>query len=90
MKKKFGRYCVNAVKNNKLSQRSDGLWEATITITGDIEIGIEIDPYTWRGDWLSDFVLGKEDTGNYRLINVENKFKGCSQNTITGVWYKKY
>ncbi|MBO7734724.1 MAG: hypothetical protein J6S67_19345, partial [Methanobrevibacter sp.] len=71
MHKKFGRYTVNATKGIK-RERSDGLIETQTTIMGNIEIGLQIDPMTWRGDWLRDFMFGK-DAAKYRLLNVENQ-----------------
>lgn len=96
MRKKFGGYSIDATKLKKHT-RNDGLLQTTTILEGNIEIGIDIDPYTWRGDWLRDFLFGKDSWKEWRLINVENHYvKDASErgeyierNMVTAVWAKK-
>lgn len=99
MRKKFGGYSIDARKYRKIL-RTDGLTQTTTILEGNIEIGIEIDPNTWRGDWLRDFLFGKDSWQEWRLINVENYVSRASlwidgheelvdRNIVTAVWAKK-
>lgn len=94
MRKKFGGYSINAVQVGR-SVRGDKLIQTSTILEGNIEIGIDIDPYTWRGDWLREFIFGKGTQRQWRLINVENQYlpqsklvKGeyVERNLVTAVW----
>lgn len=91
MRKKMGRYMVDFTKvTRKPYLRKDGLYQTEAVIAGDIEIGIEIDPYTWTGDWLGEATFGKSDCKNYRLINVENNLTDYGdRNEVVAVWEKR-
>jgi len=89
--RKFDGYTVDFTKLNK-KIRSDRLIETQSALMGNIEIGIQIDPMTWRGDWLRKMVFGKE-ADNYQLINVENHIFDITingvpteRNLVTAVW----
>lgn len=93
MRKKFGGYSINAKKMGT-SRRQDGLLQTQTLLEGDIEIGIHIDPNTWRGDWLRDFTFGKDSWQSYRLMNVMNSYLPVDPNSgiapeknlVTAVW----
>lgn len=89
VKRKFGRYTVSVGKTSK-TKRSDGLIETRTEIEGDVEIGIQIETMTWREDWLAQQVFGKNESDNYRLINVQNCWLNntCEKNLVTAVWKK--
>lgn len=93
MKKKFDGYTVDFTKINQTT-RSDGLIETQCAIMGNIEIGIEIDPLTFRGDWLCKAIF-KDESHKYRLLNVENHIFDVTingvpteRNLVTAVWRK--
>lgn len=70
MRKKFGSYTINVVKKEK-KINPDGLVVLTATLQGMIEIGIEIDRYTWREDWFLRLFFG-DNYSKYRIITLEN------------------
>lgn len=93
MKKKFGRYTVDFTKLNQII-RSDGLVETQCAIMGNIEIGIEMDILSYRGDWLREAIF-KNKADKYRLINIENHIFDVTingvpteRNLVTAVWKK--
>ena len=97
MKNKFGRYTIRARKV-MTTERPDGLIETRALLQGNIEIGIEITPMTWRGDWLAKFEFGEAEAGNYRLINVQNNLGTVEvnsrgdeedENLVIAVWQKR-
>ena len=70
MKRKFGSYTIN-VENKKITRNNDGTLTLEATLSGCIEIGLEIDRMTWREDWFLQLFF-KEEYNNYRLIDLEN------------------
>lgn len=96
MKRKFGGYTINAKKISG-AQKADGTIVTETLLEGDIEIGIDIDPHTWRGDWLRDFIFGKDSWESYRLLTVANSYLPVSQkggiapekNLVTATWRKE-
>ena len=93
MKKKFGTYRVDFKKIGKPVVREGGLVETKALITGDIEIGIDIDLYSWTGDWLREATFGDE-ASEYRLVTIVNSYqedneKGEEVNKVTACWRKK-
>lgn len=87
MRKKFGGYTINAKAYRAPQTRSDGLLQTQTLLEGDIEIGIHIDPNTWRGDWLRDFVFHDEaQRRQARLVNVFNTWLAPEKNLVTAVW----
>ncbi len=88
MKKKFGSYVVNFKKVGKPVKRIDGLYQTEAVITGDVEIGIEMETMSWREDWLKEATFGKEDAKNWRLVNVLNDMDSYDYNKITAAWRK--
>ena len=52
MRKKFGGYTINVVKKTK-EKHPGGLIVLTATLSGNIEIGLDIDRHTWREDWFT-------------------------------------
>ena len=98
MRRRFGGYCIDARKYQRIL-RIDGLVQTTTILKGNIEIGLEIDPYSWRGDWLRDFLFGKGSATKWRLINVENHMlptchwdedhgESMDRNVVVAVWAK--
>ena len=89
MKRKMGNYRVDFTKvTNKAYKRIDGLYQTEAVIRGDIEIGIEINPMCWTGDWLCEATFGKK-AKQYRLLNVENHFSEDETcNRVMAVWEK--
>ena len=68
MRKKFDRYTINISNKKKTAN------QLSCTISGTIEIGIEIDEWTWRGDWLIDqfFPQNIQEKNIIRLSNIVN------------------
>lgn len=97
MKNKFDGYTIRARKI-MTTKRPDGLIETRALLQGNIEIGIEITPMTWREDWLAKFEFGAAEAGNYRLVNVQNNMgtvevdsQGTEEdeNMVIAVWQKR-
>lgn len=90
MNKKMGRYKVDFTKiTRKPYRRTDGLYQTEAEIRGDIEIGLEIDPMCWTGDWLRDATFGAGSDKKYRLLNVENHISDDETcNRVMAVWEK--
>lgn len=94
MKKRMGNYKVDFKKVGKpveLASRGTGiLYETKAIITGDIEIGVDIDMYTWKADWLKDVTFG-DDAGKYRLVDIVNNLADTDAgevNKVTATWRK--
>lgn len=66
--RKFGGYRIN-VENIKKSKRKDGSVKVSLDLSGNIEIGIEIDKMTWREDWVMNQVF-KDNANQYRMTNL--------------------
>lgn len=78
MRKKFGGYTINVVKKTK-EKHSDGLIVLTATLSGNIEIGLDIDRHTWREDWFMQLFFG-DNYSKYRIITLENHINYESYN----------
>lgn len=75
--RKFGSYRIN-VENIKKSKRKDGTIKVSLDLSGNIEIGIEIDRMTWREDWVMEQVF-KKDASNYRMTQFyQNDTYNCA------------
>lgn len=70
MKKKFGRYTIN-VENKKRHVNPDGSINLEVALSGCIEIGLKIEQFTWRADWLLQLFF-KDDYAQYEFISLEN------------------
>lgn len=83
MKKKFDRYTIE-VSNKKITRQPNGSLILEANLKGNIEIGIEIDNWTWRGDWfLSLFKNTVSDIERrYRIQRVDNDDNWDSENRI--------
>lgn len=80
MRKKFGGYTINIIKKTK-EVHEDGLIVLTATISGNIEIGLDIDRYTWREDWFLQLFF-KGEYSKYRAITLENHTKYENYNEV--------
>ena len=81
MKKKFDRYTIE-VCDKDLTRMADGSLVIEATLKGDIEIGIEIDKWTWRGDWFVSLFQNhvKDISKRYRIHSVVNNDEWDSVN----------
>ena len=70
MKKKFGSYTIN-INRKKITKNADGTLTLEVILSGCIEIGLEIDQYSWREDWLLRLFF-KDEYSKYRIISLEN------------------
>lgn len=71
MRKKFGGYTINCTKPQSRHIDSDTI-ESVVELSGNIEIGLEIDRMTWREDWLLKLIYG-DNSSNYDIITLEQK-----------------
>ena len=83
MRKKFGRYTIN-VFDKKKKKQEDGSIAIEATLTGCIEIGLEIDRYTWREDWFLKLFFGDE-AHEYELLSLENNDSWSKKTIITEI-----
>lgn len=74
MKKKFGGYTIHCDKARLIpttkSWNGKQNYELRVELWGNIEIGIEVDKWTWRGDWILAHAF-KENAHNYRITKIE-------------------
>ena len=70
MRRKFGSYSID-VENKKTIRNNDGTLTLQATLSGCIEIGLEIERMTWREDWFLQLFF-KDEYNNYRLIDLQN------------------
>lgn len=70
MKKKFGTYTIN-VFDKKQRLNANGTIGLEVTLSGCIEIGLEIDQGTWRGDWLLRLFF-RDQYSDYYFVSLEN------------------
>ena len=77
MKRKFDGYNID-VCNRELVRHPDGSITLKVVLLGNIEIGLEIDEWTWRGDWLLKLFF-KDNYTNYRIKNVQNNLSWNSE-----------
>lgn len=78
MRKKFGGYTINCSKarltKTDKNWRGTQNYEVKVELWGTIEIGIDIDPGTWREDWLLKHAF-KDAYTNYHITKLDqNKF----------------
>ena len=71
MKKKFGSYTIN-VEGKKRIRNPDGSLTLVVTLSGCIEIGLEIDEHTWRKDWFLSLFFN-HDISKIRVKSIENR-----------------
>lgn len=83
MKKKFGRYTIN-VADKKCKKRTDGNFDLEVTLSGCIEIGLEIESHTWRADWLLKLFFG-DNYSDYELVSLENNDNWTNKTIVTEV-----
>ena len=83
MKKKFGTYTIN-VFDKKQRQNTDGTISLEVTLSGCIEIGLEIDEWTWRGDWLLQLFF-KDCYSDYRIVSLQNNDNWSNQGSLIEV-----
>lgn len=76
-RRKFSSYRVDVtnIKKGKPNKET-GEFNVSMVITGNIEIGIEIDEWTWREDWFRE-ILFKDKASDYEIV------KGSLKNTIS-------
>lgn len=87
-RRKFGGYTIDYKKLNVKKQPTEGTITCKVQLSGNIEIGIDIDDWTWRGDWLTK-MLFKDNPNNYRLKSVQNNYTAYSPdevNVVTAVY----
>ena len=82
MKKKFGSYTIN-ICDKKSHKNPDGTITLEVILSGCIEIGLEIEEYTWRKDWLLQLFF-KDKYMNYRVVSIENDDK-WTNNPLTEI-----
>lgn len=88
MKKKFGRYTIN-VWDKKKRKQEDGTIACEVTLTGCIEIGLEINQYTWQADWLLKLFF-KDKYNDYRIISLENNDSWTNKTVVTEINIVKF
>lgn len=91
MRKKFGGYKINISKPIKILQDENTL-VARVFLEGNIEIGLEIDRYTWRFDWIEDFIWKNNPEKNlWAIQKIDNQIynvEGIEYNCFTIVYTK--
>lgn len=91
MKKKFDNYFINVTKPIKIKQDENTLI-TRVFLSGNIEIGIEIDQYTWRIDWIQDLIWKNNPEKNlWAIQHIDNKIynvEGVEHNRFTIVYRK--
>ena len=74
MRKKFGGYTINCDKARLTpttkSWSGKQNYEVRVELWGTIEIGIDVDEWTWRADWLLEHAL-KEKASEYHITKLE-------------------
>lgn len=70
MKKKFDGYTIEVINKVKRKLEPD-LYRCSVDLKGDIEIGLHIDAWTWRGDWILKLFF-KDDYMKYSIRCIEN------------------
>lgn len=83
MKKKFGSYTIN-VNDKKVKKNPDGTLTLEVALSGCIEIGLEIEQYTWRADWLLKLFF-KDNYNNYRIVSIENNDSWSNKGSLTEI-----
>ena len=70
MKKKFDGYTID-VKKVKTTKIDNNTIEVIFDLSGNIEIGLEIDRLTWRSDFLYNLVWGNnpERQSNFYMVD---------------------
>lgn len=74
MKKKFDGYTID-VKKIKTTKIDNNTIEVVFDLSGNIEIGLEIDRLSWRSDFLYNLVWGNNpERQSWRTANIQNNF----------------
>lgn len=74
MKKKFDGYTID-VKKVKTTKIDNNTIEVIFDLSGNIEIGLEIDRLTWRSDFLYNLVWGNNpERQSWRTASIQNNF----------------
>lgn len=72
MKRKFDGYTID-VKKVKTTKIDNNTIEVVFDLSGNIEIGLEIDDFTWRSFFLYNLVWGnKPERQKWRTANIQN------------------
>lgn len=91
MRKKFDGYTINITKPIKILNDENTL-VVRVFLKGTIEIGLEIDRYTWRFDWIEDFIWRNNPEKNlWSIQQIDNKIydvEGIEHNCFTIVYTK--
>ena len=91
MRKKFDGYTINITKPIKILQDENTL-VVRVFLKGNIEIGLKIDRYTWRFDWIEDFIWKNNPEKNlWSIQQIDNKIydvEGIECNCFTIVYTK--
>lgn len=93
MKKKFD-YCTINVHKNKTIPIDSEHCECSLTLSGNTELGLEINQWTWRADWLAEVTFkDPEERAKWDLKAVYNNIyyqNGIEYNDVKGVWRKRH
>lgn len=91
MRKKFDGYTITVTKPIKILQDENTL-VVRVFLKGNIEIGLEIDRYTWRFDWIEDFIWKNNPEKNlWAIQKIDNQIyyvEGIEHNCFTIVYTK--
>lgn len=93
MKRKFD-YCTIDVHKNKIVQIDSDHCECLLTLAGNTELGLNIDKFTWRADWLAKVTFKNPDErSEWDLKTVYNNIyykNGIEYNDVKSVWIKRH
>lgn len=91
MRKNFDGYTINITKPIKILNDENTL-VVRVFLKGNIEIGLEIDRYTWRFDWIENFIWKNNPEKNlWSIQQIDNKIydvEGIECNCFTIVYTK--
>lgn len=91
MRKNFDGYIINITKPIKILNDENTL-VVRVFLKGNIEIGLKIDRYTWRFDWIEDFIWKNNPEKNlWSIQQIDNKIydvEGIECNCFTIVYTK--
>jgi len=91
MRKNFDGYTINITKPIKILNDENTL-VVRVFLKGNIEIGLKIDRYTWRFDWIEDFIWKNNPEKNlWSIQQIDNKIydvEGIECNCFTIVYTK--
>lgn len=91
MRKNFDGYTINVTKPIKIKQDENTLI-VRVFLSGNIEIGIEIDNWTWRIDWIQNLIWENSPEKNlWAIQKIDNQIydvEGIEHNCFTIVYTK--